>query len=139
MNREIAIAKAKPVLASERGERFHERPRFVLPTPTELRVVETRERVHQRVRVGRDMQAEMLEIIADVGDDKQIVRLQDPAQAERELGPPDAPGQRDHQIPTHRNRSSFGERTMLAAVDAGADQRKPRIRTTGDASSAWPM
>ena len=28
---------------------------------------------------------------------------------------------------------------MLAAVDTGADQRKPRMRTTGDASSAWPI
>ena len=28
---------------------------------------------------------------------------------------------------------------MLAAVDSGADQRKPRIRTAGSASSAWPI
>ena len=28
---------------------------------------------------------------------------------------------------------------MLAAVDSGADQRKPRMRTTGAASSAWPI
>src|ERR1700677_3787221 len=26
MNRKVAIAKAEPVLAAERGERFHERP-----------------------------------------------------------------------------------------------------------------
>ena len=73
MNRKVAIAKAKPVLAAERGERFHERPRLVLPAPAELRIVEAGERVHQRVGVRRDMQAEMLEIIADIGDDKQIV------------------------------------------------------------------
>jgi hypothetical protein len=36
------------------------------------------------------MQAKMLEIIADIGDDDKIVRLQDSAEAERELGPPDA-------------------------------------------------
>jgi hypothetical protein len=28
---------------------------------------------------------------------------------------------------------------MLAAVDSGADQRNPRIRTAGRASSAWPI
>ena len=28
---------------------------------------------------------------------------------------------------------------MLAAVDSGADQRNPRIRTAGSASSAWPI
>ena len=43
-------------------------------------------------RVWRDMQAEMLEIITDVGHDKQIVRRQDPAEAQRELGAPDASG-----------------------------------------------
>ena len=34
----------------------------------------------------------MLEIIADIGDDEQIVRRQDPAEAQRELGAPDASG-----------------------------------------------
>jgi hypothetical protein len=38
------------------------------------------------------MEAEMLEIITDVGHDKQIVRRQDPAEAQRELGAPDASG-----------------------------------------------
>ena len=100
MNRKIAIAKAKPVLAAERGERFHERPRFVLPAPTEFCIVEAGERVHERVGVGRDVQAEMLEIIADIRDDEQIGRLHDPAQAQRELGAADAAGERDHKIPT---------------------------------------
>ena len=92
MNREVAIAKAEPILAAERRERFHERPGLVLPTPSQLRVVEAGERVHQRVGVRRDMQAEMLEIIADIGHDKQIVRRHDPAEAQRELGAPDASG-----------------------------------------------
>src|ERR1700722_8435546 len=139
MNRKVAIAKAKPILAAKRRERFHERPCFVLPAPAELRIVEAGERVHQRVGVGRDMQAEMLEIIADIGDDDEILRLRDPAQAQRELGAADAAGERDHKIPTHRNRSSFEGRMRLAAVDSGADQRKPRMRTTGAASSACPI
>ena len=92
MNREVAIAEAEPILAAERRERFHERPGLVLPAPSELRVVEASKRVHQRVGVRRDMQAEMLEIIADIGDDKQIVRRHDPAEAQRELGAPDASG-----------------------------------------------
>src|ERR1700685_285679 len=40
MNCKVAIAKAEPVLAAERGQRFHERPRLVLPTPAERRIVE---------------------------------------------------------------------------------------------------
>ena len=92
MNRQVAIAEAEPIVAAERRERFHERPGLVSPTPSQLRVVEAGERVHQRVGIRRDMQAEMLEIVADIGHDEQIVRRQDPAEAERELGAPDASG-----------------------------------------------
>src|SRR5579871_664044 len=139
MNRKIAVAKAEPVLAAERGKGLHERPGFVLPAPTEFCIVEAGKRVHERVGVRRDMQAEMLEIIANIGDDDEIFGLDDPAQAQRELGAADAAGERDDKIPTHRNRSSLEGRMTAAAVDSGADQRKPRIRTTGDASSAWPI
>src|ERR1700720_4998592 len=110
MNRQVAIAQAEPILAAERRERFHERPSLVVSPPSELRVVEASKRVHQRVGVWRDMQAEMLEIITDVGHAKQIVRRQDPAEAQRELGAPDASGWSNHKIPAHRNRSSFDER-----------------------------
>ena len=41
----------------------------------------------------------MLEIIANIGDDDEIFRLDDPAQAQRELGAADAAGERDHKIP----------------------------------------
>ena len=41
----------------------------------------------------------MLEIIADIGDDKQIIGLNDPAQAQCKLGAADASRQRDHKIP----------------------------------------
>ena len=92
MNREVAIAEAEPILAAERRERLHERPGLVSPTPSELRVVEAGKRVHQCVGVRRDMQAEMLEIIADIGDDEQIVLPHDPAEAQRKLGAPDASG-----------------------------------------------
>src|ERR1700733_16278872 len=79
MNRKIVIAQSEPVLAAERRERLHERPRFVLSAPTELRIVEASQRVHQGVGVGRDMKPEMFEIIADIGDDDEIVGLHDPA------------------------------------------------------------
>ena len=44
----------------------------------------------------------MLEIIADIGDDDDIVRSQDPAQAQRKLVASDPSGERDHEIPTDR-------------------------------------
>ena len=94
VNRQVAVAKAEPILAAERRESFHERPGLVLPAPSQLRVVEASKCVHQRVGVRRDMQAEMLEIIADIGHDKQIVLRQDPAEAQSELGASDASGRR---------------------------------------------
>ena len=51
MNREIAIAKPEPILAAKRRESFHERPGLVAPAPSELRIVEAGERVHQHVGV----------------------------------------------------------------------------------------
>ncbi len=129
MNRQVAIAEAEPVLAAERGQRLHERPGLVLPAPTELRIVEAGERVHQRVGVGRDVQAEMLEIVADIGDDDAdppacTIRLRPSASLAPPM-PPDSATTRSRLIETGPR---LQERMMLAAVDSGADQRKPRIR-----------
>jgi hypothetical protein len=55
MSRKVAVAKAEPILAAERRERFHKRPGLVPPAPSELRVIEAGERVHQGVGVRRDM------------------------------------------------------------------------------------
>ena len=140
MNRQVAIAKAEPILAAERRERFHERPGLVPPTPSQLRVVEASKRVHQRVGVRRDMQAEMLEIIADIGDDEQIVlgftiRLRPSASLAPPI-PPDRATTRSRLIETDPHLGdercwppSIQERTSLS----------PRIRTAGSASSAWPI
>ncbi len=56
----------------------------------------------------------MLEIIADVGDDKQIVGRQDSAQAQRQLGPTDAARQGDDKIP-----NSSKQILILGTKDAG--------------------
>ena len=76
MHREITIAEPEPGLAAECAERLHERPGLVAPTPTEQRVVESRQGVHDRVEIGRDTEAKMLEIIAGVADDQQILGRQ---------------------------------------------------------------
>ena len=78
------------------AKRRHERPGLVAPAPAGLGIVEPRERVEQRVEIGRDRQAEMLEIVAGVGDHGQAVGRQHAVQAERELGAADAARQRQH-------------------------------------------
>jgi hypothetical protein len=94
MQREIAIAEPKPVLAAERADAVHERPRLVTPAPTGGGIIDTRKSVGQRVDIGRDTQPKMLEIVAGVGDHEQFVGRQQAAQAERQFGAADPAGQR---------------------------------------------
>ena len=87
MHREVAVAQAEPVGAAHRGDGRHERPGLVAPAPALLGVVEAGQHVGQRVDVGRDLQAEMLEIVAGVGDDQKLVGRQHAAQAQAPAWP----------------------------------------------------
>ena len=132
---EIAIAETEPSLTAQRAKRLHERESLVATPPAKLGIGNARQRVHHGVYIGRDTKTEMLEIVAGVADDKQLVGRQHATEAERQLGAPDTAGQCDH---GHRNRSSSGGRTNSAAGAIGADQSRPRTSTTGCASAAWP-
>ena len=116
----------------------HERPGLVAPAPALLGVVETGQHVGQRVDVRADVQAEMLEVVAGVGDDQKLVGRQHAAQAKRQLGAADTAGQGDDQSLAHRNMSSAAGRTSSEAGLSGAVQARPRTRTTGCASLPWP-
>jgi hypothetical protein len=54
MQRQIAIAEPKPVLAAERTDAVHKRPSLITPAPAGRGIVDSRERVGQRVDIGRD-------------------------------------------------------------------------------------
>ena len=110
------------------------------PQPS-FRVVEAGQRVHERVGVRRNTMAEMLEIIADIGDDSRLFPAarpgSSPAQAWRHRCRRRAPTTRSRPIETDPRRGSRG----LAAVDPA---RRPggkasRMTTTGAASSACPI
>ena len=47
-------------------------PRLVRPAPAALRVDETGERVEQAVEIGRDVEAEDLDVVADVADHREL-------------------------------------------------------------------
>src|SRR5207253_636764 len=127
-------------LAAQGFERRHEGPGLAAPAPAEFGVVLPRQGVEQGVEIGRDPEAEMLEIIAGIGDDGQRIGRQDAVEAERQLGAADPARQREHGTvrAAHRNRSCSGGRTIAAAGASGADQLRPRTRTIGVASAAWP-
>src|SRR5205823_14146646 len=111
-------------------------PGLATPAPSELRVVDPAESVEERVDIRRNREAEMLEIVAGVGDDGQLSRRQNAVEAEGQLGAADSPRQRQD---AHRKRSCSAGRIRAAAGTSGADQRSPRTSTIGTASSAWPI
>src|SRR5262249_18395784 len=105
----------------------HEGPGLVAPAPAELLVVEASERVEQRVEIRADGEAEMLEIVAVVGDDGQPSRRQHIGKAECQLRTADTAGEREHAAvgieigqvaAAHRNRSSAAGRISAVAGSA---------------------
>ena len=55
MNSKIAVAQTKPGFPSQGRQRLHERPGFVAPSPTCLRVIESGQRVEQCVDIRRNV------------------------------------------------------------------------------------
>jgi hypothetical protein len=89
MHRKVAVAKLKPGLAAEFAQRAHELPGFLRSTPAALWVGQTAERIEYRVEIGRDLETEVLEVIAGIYDDGQF-RTEHAEEAQRELGAADA-------------------------------------------------
>ena len=68
MQADVAVAEPEPAGAAERDRRLERVPALVRATPTPLLVGETRKRVEDAVEVRRDVEAEDLEVVADVPD-----------------------------------------------------------------------
>ena len=83
---EVAVADAEPVLSAPVRCGFERGPALVGPPPAALRVDQIAERVEQAVEVWRDVEAEDLDVVADVADHGQLARLEDLLQATREAG-----------------------------------------------------
>ncbi len=77
-------------------KRLHEGPGLVAPAPALGRIVEAGEGVEQRVDVGRDMKAEMDEIIAGVRHHGEKAGGEHAVEPERQLGAAYAAGERQH-------------------------------------------
>ena len=84
MKAEIPVAETKPLIPSPGGRRLEGVPGFVGSSPAALRVDEPAERVEQAVQVGRDVQAEDVDVVTDVSDDGQLPRLEDRVEPSRD-------------------------------------------------------
>ena len=84
MDAEIAVAEPEPVLPAPVRRGVEGVPRLVGPPPATLRVDEPAERVEQAVEIGRDVEPEDLDVVADVSDDRELARLEHVREAARE-------------------------------------------------------
>src|SRR5438034_4616286 len=77
MEAEVPVAEAEPRLPAERRNGRERSPGLVRTAPTALLVVQPGKCVEDRVEIGRDVQAEHVEIVADVPDDGHLRRAGD--------------------------------------------------------------
>ncbi len=139
MGREIAIAEPKPGLATERRQCLHERPGLAAASPAGLGIAEPGKGVHDGVEIGRNMQAEMHEIVPCVDAEDEVVWCEDPIESQGELRPADAAAEGKHLMSArdHRNRSSCFGRIRARAGDSGRlPQSNPCTSTAGWRSAA---
>ena len=83
--------KSKPGLATEGVELVHDAPALALEAPTEFLIVETGQRVHDRVEVGADRETVHREVVADVDDRGELVRIDGVANASSNRAAPTPP------------------------------------------------
>ena len=95
MDAEIEVAEPEPALAAELATRLERVPRLVRAAPAACLVQPAGERVEDRVEVRRDVEAEDLDVVADVADDRQLARVDRLGQGEREPGAAEPAGEND--------------------------------------------
>src|SRR5579883_812144 len=140
MGREVAVAEPEPGLSAECLDRPHEGPGLAAAAPAGLGILEARKGVHDGVEVGRDMQAQMLEIVAGVDAEHEPVRRARAIKPECELGAAHAAADREDGPFAHRKRSSsLVRRSALAGAAARSPQSSPCTSTAGRRSPACPM
>ena len=95
MQPEIPVAELEPRLATEIADRLEGVPGLVGSPPASFLVVQVGERVEDRVEVGRDVEAEHLEVVADVPDHRHARGIHGVDEAAHEPRATDAAAQDD--------------------------------------------
>src|SRR5262249_9504859 len=129
MHREVSVTEPKPGLTANRAEALHAVPSLVGPTPPPFGITQLRKRVEHRVDIRRDVQTEMIEVVASI-DDHRHAGAKAAIKPEHELGASDAAAKSDNfGTATHRNRS-----LALLRIEAQARALFYRIPHTSDKS-----
>ena len=90
MEADVEVAEHEPAFATPGAGGLERLPRLAGPPPATLGVVEPGEPVEDGVEVGRDVEAEHLDVVADVADDRQLTRREHVVEPGRELRAADA-------------------------------------------------
>ena len=95
MRAEISIAELEPGWPAESGDRLERPEGLAAKAPAALAIRETGERVHHRVDVGRDEETEVLEVVAGVDDDGQLLGAERRRESVDQASAADAARERD--------------------------------------------
>ena len=140
VHREVLVAEPEPGRAAEARDLVEEDTGIVFATPTLRLLDDAAERVHDRVEVRADAQAEMVEIVAGVDEDREVAGRQYAIEPERELRAAHAAADRQHSRRTaHWKRSSASGLIRAWPSPSAAIQCSPRTRTAGVLSAASPI
>ena len=147
MEAEIPVAEHEPALAAEPLRLLERRPGLARAAPTALLVGEAGERVEDAVEVGRDMDAEHLDVVADVPDHRHARRDRSPGRARagiaRRPHRPRAPRSASCPDPTGENVPGTMDTSRFAAelpglFDDYPRSEHPRGRRFGDLVDGMP-
>ena len=72
---QVEVAELEPGLAAEPADRLERAPGLLRAPPAALLVVQSGERVEDRVEIGRDVKPEHLDVVADVADHRDVTRI----------------------------------------------------------------
>src|SRR5450759_2869861 len=102
MGSEIAVAETEPSRSAKAPHLIHDGPAFPGNAPPGLWIGDVGERVHDRVEIRRNVQAEMLEIVAGVDQHGQAL-AQHMGQSGSQLGTAAAASERENTKPRHHS------------------------------------
>ncbi len=85
MGGDILVAKVEPIGSAEALDVGHRLPGFAGAAPARIGICQSRQRVADRVEVGRDGQPQMFKVIARVDDDGQVFGRQNLGESVREF------------------------------------------------------
>ncbi len=95
MGRQIPVAELEPCVVSQAPQLFEHDKGVASDPPTVVRIAQARQRVSDRVDIGRNMEAVNDRVVAGIADDGELSGIDFSGEAFDELGAAGAAGESD--------------------------------------------